>query len=166
MAYLKPTDTKLVNVYTKTPIRSMTGVPIRSTTKAIQLSVSDIHACIVAKARIEEILLDASIVPLTFTNYNKDNNEELRNKMNGVTKTPGGIKSSRKKKEEVKAEEPAPVVEEVAPVEAVEEAPAEDVVEETVEETTEEATETEAPAAEGEATEPAPKRKYGRKKKQ
>ena len=142
---------KLVNVYTKYVIRSLKGLPIRSTVKAIYLDTEDIRTCIISKAIVEEILDDGSVLPLNFANYNKDNNAQFR-----------AAAPSKKEKKAAKVEEPAPVVEtvveEVAPVAetVVEEAPVaeETVVEETAEEAVEEAAEeaTEE-AAEGETTE-------------
>lgn len=163
MAILNSKDTKLVNVYTRSPIRSMSGIPIRSSIRSIKLTISDIHACIIAKARVEEVLIDGSVISLNLANYNKDNNAELKIKLESkevkapelveVKKTPKPKKSTPKVEETV-VEEPASVVEETP------------IVEETVEETSaeeeviEEATETEEASEE----QPAPK-KRGRKKK-
>ena len=165
MAYLNREDTKLVNVYTKAPIRGMSGMPIRSTTRAIKLSVADIHACIVNKASVEEILIDGSTVLLTFTNYNKDNNEAIRIKNNlapAVEPTP--IVEKKKAASKKKTENPAP---DPVPEEKEEESP---VVEETVEEATEEEPIVEETTEEvvTEATEetPAPKKKSRRKSRQ
>lgn len=126
---------KLVNVYTKQVIRSLKGVPIRSTIKGIYLDTEDIRTCIIAKAIVEEILDDGSTIPLNFANYNKDNNAQFKNQPAPLPK---------KEKKAAKVEEPAPVVEETPVAETiVEEAP---VVEETV---------AEAPAEEAPADEEA-----------
>ena len=147
MAILDSKDTKLVNVYTRSPIRSMSGLPIRSSTRSIKLSISDIHACIIAKAKVEEVLIDGSVLILNLANYNKDNNAEIKAKLeNKVVKEPELIvvkktsKTSKPKKE-------SPVVEET-----VEEVPTEEVVEPVneTEETPEE--------------QPAPKKRNRRKK--
>ena len=160
MAILDSKDTKLVNVYTRSPIRSMSGLPIRSSTRSIKLSISDIHACIIAKAKVEEVLIDGSVLILNLANYNKDNNAEIKAKLeNKVVKEPELIvvkKTSKPKKEVPVVEtpvEPTPVVEETPIVEeTVEEVPAEEVVEPVneTEETPEE--------------QPAPKKRNRRKK--
>ena len=68
---------KLVNVYTKSPIR-LKSIPIRSDAKHIYLDPEDIKTCIMQKGRVEEILDDGKILPLNFTNYNTDNNAAIR----------------------------------------------------------------------------------------
>ena len=160
MAILDSKDTKLVNVYTRSPIRSMSGLPIRSSTRSIKLSISDIHACIIAKAKVEEVLIDGSVLILNLANYNKDNNADIKAKLeNKVVKEPELVvvkKTSKPKKEVPVVEtpvEPTPVVEETPIVEeTVEEVPTEEVIEfaPAVEETPEE--------------QPAPKKRNRRKK--
>ena len=163
MAILDSKDTKLVNVYTRSPIRSMSGLPIRSSTRSIKLSISDIHACIIAKAKVEEVLIDGSVLILNLANYNKDNNAEIKAKLeNKVVKEPELVvvkktsKTSKPKKEVPVVEtpvEPTPVIEETPVVEeTVEEVPTEEVVEPVneTEETPEE--------------QPAPKKRNRRKK--
>ena len=48
--------------------------PIYRTAMGIELTESDIQRCLWAKAVVEEILPDGSIIPLGFDNFNKDNN--------------------------------------------------------------------------------------------
>lgn len=47
--------------------------PIYRTAMGIELTESDIQRCLWAKAVVEEILPDGTIVPLTLSNYDKDN---------------------------------------------------------------------------------------------
>lgn len=71
--------------------------PIYRTAMGIELTESDIQRCLWAKAVVEEILPDGTIVPLNLSNFNKDN---------------GGKK--QEVKEEVKPQvQAAPIKEEV-----------------------------------------------------
>lgn len=69
---------KLVNVYTKNVIRGLKSVPLRTDARGIHLDPEDIKTCIMAKARVEEILDDGTTIPLDFTNYTSDNNAAIR----------------------------------------------------------------------------------------
>lgn len=63
---------KKVNIY---PQRRITTInpPIGSTVRRTTRTVEDIRKCIIARARVEEILPDGSVIALDFSNYNKDN---------------------------------------------------------------------------------------------
>lgn len=64
--------TKVVNIYPSTPI---TGVnpPIRSAVRHVTKSVKDIRACIMGRAKVEEILPNGSVIKLGLDNYDKEN---------------------------------------------------------------------------------------------
>lgn len=47
--------------------------PIYRTAMGIELTESDIQRCLWAKAVVEEVLPDGTIVPLNLSNFNKDN---------------------------------------------------------------------------------------------
>jgi hypothetical protein len=64
--------TKLVNIYPSVPVIS-TNPPIRSIIRNVKKPVEQIRACIMARATVEEILNDGSIIRLDLTNYDKDN---------------------------------------------------------------------------------------------
>ena len=63
---------KLVNVYTKTAIRSVTPV-ICGTHKNVVMNTRDILKCICMRAVVEEVFEDGSIIVLTAKNYDKNN---------------------------------------------------------------------------------------------
>lgn len=63
---------KLVNICPSRPILAL-NPPIRCATNRIFKSEEEIKECLLANARVEEILPNGGIVELTFDNYNTDN---------------------------------------------------------------------------------------------
>ena len=63
---------KLVNVYAKTAIRSVTPV-ICGTHKNVVMNTRDILKCICMRAVVEEVFEDGSTIILTAKNYDKNN---------------------------------------------------------------------------------------------
>ena len=63
---------KLVNVYAKTAIRSVTPV-ICGTHKNVVMNTRDILKCICMRAVVEEVFEDGSTIVLTAKNYDKNN---------------------------------------------------------------------------------------------
>ena len=135
-------ETKKVNIYPSTPIVSVTP-PIRTTVKGATKKIETIRKCIIARAKVEEILPTGDTVILDLSNYDKDNRFNTESKMD-IPETPADpivpdapvvdepVKEEPVKEEEAVVEE-APVVETHA-----------DDTEETVEEDAEEE-EVEAP---------------------
>lgn len=72
-----------------TPITNIsTGViMVRGTYSPMELDEDDIFRCICGKAIVEELLDNGKFLPLTLSNYNKDNN----NNVNGDGEKPIGI---------------------------------------------------------------------------
>ena len=64
--------TKLVNIYPNGPITTI-NPPIRIRLNRISMDITDIRKCLIAKAYVEEILDGNKTIPLTFENYDKDN---------------------------------------------------------------------------------------------
>lgn len=96
---------KIVNIYPTQPITSV-NPPIRGKLMGVRRTNSDIRACIIGRARVEEVLKDGRTVLLDFTNYDKDNSIEEESPV----------------VEEVKAAPaPAPVLAEAPSLPAVEE---------------------------------------------
>ena len=64
--------TKVVNIY---PTGAITGVnpPIRSVVRRVTKSTDEIRACLMARAIVEEIASDGSVIRLNLNNYNVDN---------------------------------------------------------------------------------------------
>lgn len=62
--------TKVVNIY---PSGAIVGVnpPIRSVVKRVTKSIDEIRTCLMARATVEEILSDGSVVKLNISNYDK-----------------------------------------------------------------------------------------------
>ena len=139
-------ETKKVNIYPSTPIVSVTP-PIRTTVKGATKKIETIRKCIIARAKVEEILPTGDTVILDLSNYDKDNRFNTESKMD-IPETPADpiVPDAPVVKEPVKEEEPAKEEETV-----VEEAP---VVEEPVKEETvvEEAPVVETPANDTEET--------------
>ena len=151
-------ETKKVNIYPSTPIVSVTP-PIRTTVKGATKKIETIRKCIIARAKVEEILPTGDTVILDLSNYDKANRFNTESKMD-IPETPADpivpeapvveepVKEESAKEEETVVEE-APVVEEPVKEETVVEeapvveAPANDT-EETVEEDAEDE-EVEAP---------------------
>lgn len=63
---------KIVNIYPTMPITSV-NPPIRGKLMGVRRTTADIRACIIGRARVEELLPNGKIIPLDFTNYDKDN---------------------------------------------------------------------------------------------
>lgn len=65
---------KVVNIYPSRPITTV-NPPIRSTVKRVRKSTEEIRSCLLARARVEEIIpgLPKPIL-LNMSNYNTDNN--------------------------------------------------------------------------------------------
>ena len=66
--------TKLVNIYPNGPITTI-NPPIRIRLNRISMDITDIRKCLIAKAYVEEILDGNKTIPLTFENYDKDNDD-------------------------------------------------------------------------------------------
>jgi hypothetical protein len=63
---------KIVNIYPTMPITSV-NPPIRGKLMGVRRTTADIRACIIGRARVEELLPNGKTIPLDFTNYDKDN---------------------------------------------------------------------------------------------
>ena len=63
---------KIVNIY---PSMAILGVnpPIRTTQIKVTKSTSEIRACIIARATVDEVLPNGKTIRLNLNNYNKDN---------------------------------------------------------------------------------------------
>lgn len=136
-------ETKKVNIYPSTPIVSVTP-PIRTTVKGATKKIETIRKCIIARAKVEEILPTGDTVILDLSNYDKDNRFNTESKMD-IPETPADpiVPDAPVVEEPVKEEESAKEEETVAEEAPVVEAPADDT-EETVEEDAEDE-EVEAP---------------------
>ena len=136
-------ETKKVNIYPSTPIVSVTP-PIRTTVKGATKKIETIRKCIIARAKVEEILPTGDTVILDLSNYDKDNRFNTESKMD-IPETPADpiVPDALVVEEPVKEEEPAKEEETVVEEAPVVEAPADDT-EKTVEEDAEEE-EVEAP---------------------
>ena len=136
-------ETKKVNIYPSTPIVSVTP-PIRTTVKGATKKIETIRKCIIARAKVEEVLPTGDTVILDLSNYDKDNRFNTESKMD-IPETPADpiVPDAPVVEEPVKEEEPAKEEEAVVEEAPVVEAPADDT-EETVEEDAEEE-EVEAP---------------------
>ena len=133
-------ETKKVNIYPSTPIVSVTP-PIRTTVKGATKKIETIRKCIIARAKVEEILPTGDTVILDLSNYDKDNRFNTESKMD-IPETPAdpivpdapvveeSVKEEPVKEEETVVEE-APVVE--APADDTEKIVEEDAEEEEVE---------------------------------
>lgn len=79
---------KTVNVYPKRPI--MFGKSeIRGVTKKIELSTGNIFHCLLAMAKVEEVLKDGSTIELTRKNYKEDFSKSIAAKpLTPATPTP------------------------------------------------------------------------------
>ena len=133
-------ETKKVNIYPSTPIVSVTP-PIRTTVKGATKKIETIRKCIIARAKVEEILPTGDTVILDLSNYDKDNRFNTESKMD-IPETPADpivpdapvveepVKEEPVKEEETVVEE-APVVE--TPADDTEETVEEDAEDEEVE---------------------------------
>ena len=103
-------ETKKVNIYPSTPIVSVTP-PIRTTVKGATKKIETIRKCIIARAKVEEILPTGDTVILDLSNYDKDNRFNTESKMD-IPETPADpiVPDAPVVEESVKEE--APVVEE------------------------------------------------------
>lgn len=63
---------KLVNI-TPTSAITSTNPPIRGKVRGVRMRIVDIRKCIMARAKVEEVLPDGEVITLTLANYNKDN---------------------------------------------------------------------------------------------
>lgn len=63
---------KTVNIFPKFPIISV-NPPIRTSVRRVTKSTTDIRACIIARAIVEEVLPDGSTIVLDLNNFDKDN---------------------------------------------------------------------------------------------
>ncbi len=63
---------KRVNIYPRRPITSV-NPPIRSAVKGITKDVQDIRKCIVAGAKVEEVINSSTTIVLNLNNYDRDN---------------------------------------------------------------------------------------------
>ena len=133
-------ETKKVNIYPSTPIVSVTP-PIRTTVKGATKKIETIRKCIIARAKVEEVLPTGDTVILDLSNYDKDNRFNTESKMD-IPETPADpivpdatvveepVKEEPVKEEETVVEE-APVVE--APADDTEKTVEEDAEDEEVE---------------------------------
>lgn len=130
---------KRVNVYCNTPF-VIGPAAFAGACENIVLEVNNIGTCIMNKAKVVEILADGTLVPLDFTNFDKDNGKS------DVTENDVPITDKRKHSRPVI--EVVDAVKEVKPTEVVpptttkEEAVAEKEPDVSVENTTEAVTET------------------------
>ena len=136
-------ETKKVNIYPSTPIVSVTP-PIRTTVKGATKKIETIRKCIIARAKVEEILPTGDTVILDLSNYDKDNRFNTESKMD-IPETPADpiVPDAPVVEEPVKEEEPAKEEETIVEEAPVVETPA-DNTEEIVEEDAEDE-EVEAP---------------------
>ena len=107
-------ETKKVNIYPSTPIVSVTP-PIRTTVKGATKKIETIRKCIIARAKVEEVLPTGDTVILDLSNYDKDNRFNTESKMD-IPETPADpiVPDAPVVEEPVKEEtvvEEAPVVE-------------------------------------------------------
>lgn len=79
-------ETKKVNIYPSTPIVSVTP-PIRTTVKGATKKIETIRKCIIARAKVEEVLPTGDTVILDLSNYDKDNRFNTESKMD-IPETP------------------------------------------------------------------------------
>ena len=70
--------TKVVNIYPSFPITTIKPA-IYSSVKNVTKSTDEIRACIMAKARVEEVIDNKTIIKLDLSNYDRDN------KVNDIT---------------------------------------------------------------------------------
>lgn len=66
-------NTKNVNVYPTRPITNV-NPPIRTTVKAVSMTLEQIRACLFSSANVQEILDNGDVIDLTLSNYDTDNN--------------------------------------------------------------------------------------------
>lgn len=70
--------TKVVNIYPSMPITSV-NPPIRSVVKHVTKSISEIRACLMARAVIEEVFPNGQTIRLDISNYDKCLNNVHKN---------------------------------------------------------------------------------------
>lgn len=130
-------ETKKVNIYPSTPIVSVTP-PIRTTVKGATKKIETIRKCIIARAKVEEVLPTGDTVILDLSNYDKDNRFNTESKMD-IPETPAdSIVPETPVVEEPVKEEPAKEEETVVEETPVEEAPVAEPEKAAEEETVEE----------------------------
>lgn len=66
---------KVVNIYPVYPITTL-NPPIRSTVRRVTKSDKEIRACLMARAKVEEVLPNNKTVQLDLSNYNKPNDDK------------------------------------------------------------------------------------------
>lgn len=125
---------KKVNIYPTTPIYSLNPV-VRGVVCNVTKSVSDIRKCLIAKAKVEEILSDGTTIQLTLFNYDKNNTPEAASDKaeESVTSVINKIPEPVVEKEEVKVEEPEKEEKKTTTEDGVEAATEEDVKSDEVE---------------------------------
>ena len=67
---------KVVNIYPSFPITTV-NPPIRGSVLKTKKSLEDIKKCIIARAKVEEVLNDGSTLLLNLNNYDRDNSVDL-----------------------------------------------------------------------------------------
>ena len=67
------TTTKKVNMYAASPTTVGFGIPRVGNLRGITMTVADIRQALRSHAHIEEIMDDGRLVPLDFSNFDKDN---------------------------------------------------------------------------------------------
>lgn len=110
---------KRVNVYCNTPF-VIGPAAFAGACENIVLEVNNIGTCIMNKAKVVEVLADGTLVPLDFTNFDKDNGKS------DVTENDVPITDKRKHSRPVI--EVVDAVKEVKPTEVVPPAPAKEEV--------------------------------------
>lgn len=63
---------KRVNIYPRRPITSV-NPPIRSAVKGLTKDIQDIRKCIIAGAKVEEVINSSTTIVLNLNNYDRDN---------------------------------------------------------------------------------------------
>ena len=121
---------KVVNIYPSFPITTV-NPPIRGSVLKTKKDVNDIKKCIVARAKVEEVLNDGSTILLNLNNYDRDNSvdlgakgqrDEFINKVNTFSNISKKSKIQNAPKKEETTEEAKPEEESVDAEEAKEEA--------------------------------------------
>lgn len=64
--------TKKVNIYPRSPITAV-NPPIRVPQTNVTKSIQDIRRCVIAGAKVEEVLSNGTVVLLNLNNYDRDN---------------------------------------------------------------------------------------------
>ena len=98
---------KRVNIYPRKAITTI-NPPMRGPAVGVVKSIDDIRKCIIAGARVEEVINNSTKIPLNLNNYDKDNggnpepmNVRLEKAAAPIKKTDVPKKAQSKKKEEI-----------------------------------------------------------------